>query len=351
MSWRKRIPGLLATTIAMLVTGLWTYWGVAEMYYEGWWGVWTNRLPYLVPAAACLTLSLLALTWPRRASWLLFLAAGGFTLFWWGEDLLDGHGIDLESIPVFLMLGGAVWLMALLFRYEGGRRMRLRAAGDVPLARWWKRHAAALLLLAICMVIVIGVSAYYLPIVLAREDDGYRGARLIEGQDATLIWAGAGPGWNWKQSWGGYPSWKALALYGVEPVGLDYWDTKNIPVTAYHLTHTHLCSYLDAEGTTLLDTPQYIWRMPTVREIVGSLARHGVNAGCAWNGNTGFMDCNQLPDKETPLWAPDQAPIYYWAAEAYNDDFAYYVSYNGAVGRTLQRGGNPRHGYRCVKEP
>jgi hypothetical protein len=57
------------------------------------------------------------------------------------------------------------------------------------------------------------------------------------------------------------------------------------------------------------------------------------------------------PDKETPLWAPDAPAIYYWAFEAYDDWRAYFVSYNGFVNATSKTGGNPRHSYRCVREP
>jgi len=48
--FRRRLPGYMATGLVVLATALWTFWGVGEMYYEGWWGAWYNRLPYLVPA-------------------------------------------------------------------------------------------------------------------------------------------------------------------------------------------------------------------------------------------------------------------------------------------------------------
>jgi hypothetical protein len=58
-----------------------------------------------------------------------------------------------------------------------------------------------------------------------------------------------------------------------------------------------------------------------------------------------------MPDKETPLWNPDAPPIYYWAADVSNEEDAYYVSYNGFVSAQPKTFGNPRHGYRCVREP
>ena len=82
-----------------------------------------------------------------------------------------------------------------------------------------------------------------------------------EGDGVTLVWAPAGPGWNWKQPWGGYPSWQDLALYGVPPIGLDdkpgYGRQGEGYVTtvfagAREMAQTQLCRYLSADGTTLL---------------------------------------------------------------------------------------------------
>jgi len=53
----RRLTGWLATALLALATTLWTFWGVGEMYYEGWWGAWTNRLPYLLISAG--------VTWDR----------------------------------------------------------------------------------------------------------------------------------------------------------------------------------------------------------------------------------------------------------------------------------------------
>ena len=71
-----------------------------------------------------------------------------------------------------------------------------------------------------------------------------------------------------------------------------------------------------------------------------------------WVGINEQVVCSRCqPDLETPLWAPDEAPIYYWVGDEYNEENAYYVSYNGWVKRQPKSWGNPRHGYRCVREP
>ena len=115
---------------------------------------------------------------------------------------------------------------------------------------------------------------------------------------------------------------------------------------------TGLCGYLSEDGTTLMVEPLGVWRMPTTDEIVRSLVLHGDNAGCTCDGRSQSADCRSRPDKETPLWAPDQSPIYYWSADEYDADQAYYVNYTGTIVSHQDKAwGNPRHGYRCVREP
>ena len=80
-----------------------------------------------------------------------------------------------------------------------------------------------------------------------------------------------------------------------------------------------ICRYLSEDGTKLMNEPQDIWRMPTTGEIVRSLALHGENAGGVWDSETGRTEYEFRPDKETPLWAPDQEPIYYWSADEYDE--------------------------------
>jgi hypothetical protein len=90
--------------------------------------------------------------------------------------------------------------------------------------------------------------------------------------------------------------------------------------------------------------------MPTTYELVRSLVFRGEIASCQWDGRAGRAQCRHTPDKETPLWAPDQPPIYLWSGEEADENEAWFVSYNGWVKKQPKNWGNPRHGYRCVKE-
>lgn len=212
---------------------------------------------------------------------------------------------------------------------------------------------------------MIVVSVYFTPLLLTRVDDGDRGARLIEGNGVTLIWAPKGPGWNWTQPWDGHLSWDHLALYGVPPIGFgDKPGYENRHATMKDMETTGLCRYLSEDGMTLMVEPQDIWRMPTTDEIVRSLVRGSENAGCTlrqaqggtWDGESGSTTCKRQPNKETPLWAPDEEPIYYWSADEYDEEEAWYVPftgggrYGGVISYQPKDWGNPRHGYRCVRE-
>jgi hypothetical protein len=330
----------------IVVTAFWTFWGTAEMYHEGWWGAWYNRLPYLAPIAATLAPALVAFRWPIVGGSII-IAIGVFALGFFGGDVA--------------FIGLAIALVGLGFLVDGIVKHRRKAEPPGPPPSWWRRQSRSLIAVTATLLIFLGVSAYNLPTVLTRVDDGDRSARLIEGNGVSLVWAPEGPGWNWKQPWGGYPSWQSIALYGVPPVGLrdklgfghqEGESAIAVFATAEDMATTNLCRYLSDDGTTLPHEPQDIWRMPTTDEIVRSLGRHGANAGCTWQGEYGEQAaCDVQPDKESPLWSTDQPVIYYWSAESHSEGLGYFVAYNGTVSAARKLGGNPRHGYRCVRDP
>ena len=345
------VPGWFASALMIFFTALWAFWGAAEMYHEGWWGAWYNRLPYLIPMVLMVSLALVAFRWPLVGG-ILVISVGTFAIFFFGTGVaIIGLGIAL--------VGGVFVIDGLIKR----RRAPASDEATSP-APWWRRRWRSWLLISLPVLIFVGVSAYMLPIVLTRVDDGDRSARLIEGNGVALIWAPEGPGWNWRQPWGGYPSWQSVALYGVPPVGMGdkpgygrqgegRQGLENaVFATEAQMAETNLCRYLSADGATLLDEPQDIWRMPTTDELVRSLVRHGEPAGCVWQGEFAEqVACDVQPKKESPLWATDHPVVYYWTADAYSEMLGYFVAYNGAVNATYKLGGNPRHSYRCVREP
>jgi hypothetical protein len=356
-NFKSKLPGYIAYILLLLLTCLWTFWGVGELYYEGWWGAWYNRLPYLVPGAVFLALTLITLKWSQIGGWLMIIIGGGLFLWW-----LAVRQFNLEGLLMAFMLGGFAVLIGVLFLFEARRQKSLKEAGWVPNSRWFFRNLRYIFAVGLPILITIAISIYWLPIILTRVDDGYRGESLIEGNGVMLIWAPAGPGWSQgigpsREAGtllpGANLSWDDIAFYGVPPVGFGTKPgLEDVNATIEDMNTTGLCCYLSEDGLTIVDEPQYVWRMPTVDEIVRSLVRHGQNAGCTWDGQSDKAECQILPDKETPLWIPDWSPIYYWAADEYDESEAYYISYNGQIiSHQSKSWGNPRHGYRFVREP
>jgi len=358
--FKHRLPGYIATLLVILTTSFWTFWGVAEMYHEGWGMPFPLPLRYLVPGAACLAFTLVALTWPRVGGWLLIIIGLLFSSWWArlaaGRGWLNWRWVLMALLP----FAGSLVIVGVLFLLEARYRRQCRAEGWKGPRNWWLRHLRYVLAVGIPLLVVIVTTAFFAPPALSRVDDGDRGARLIEGNGVTLIWAPKGPGWNWKQPWGGYPSWDMLALYGVEPVGFeDKPGYEERHATMKDMETTGLCRYLSRDGMALMPEPQDIWRMPTAEEVVRSLVSGGENAGCVLRrepdpdgGEHWYADCERRPNKDTPLWAPDEEPIYYWAVDEYDEEEAWYVSFTGGVlGHQPKDWGNPRHGYRCVREP
>ncbi len=335
----------------IIITCLWTFWGVSEMYYEAWWGPWSLRLRYLAPGLICLALTLLAIARPRLGGWVILSLGGAFSAWWWIRG-----GFSLRRALATFPVSGLLVLTGGLFLLEA-RRLR-----GVPLherrARGWlggyPRHLVAL---AAPLLVAAAVSAYWLPRLAARFDDGERGARRIKGNGVDLIWAPVGPGWSMTVEGdlplgGRIPGWAELALYGLRPVGFGDKGTYAGEWPDAEMMRLHgLCRFLSADGRRLMQARQGIWRMPTVDELVRSLVRHGENAGCTWDGVSDGAQCVLQPDKETPLWAPDWSPIYYWAADEFGTREAYYVGYSGRVDHQPKSWGNARHGYRCVRDP
>jgi hypothetical protein len=366
MSFKHRLPGHLATALLALATTMWTFWGFGEMYYEGWWGAWTNRLPYLMPMVICLTFALLALHWPRFGGWTIITLGGAFTTWRWLRQAQLGT-LTLRWALDWFPISGVFVLVGILFLLDGRYRRLQDAAGWQPSARWWRRNLRCLAVFVPSFLTALGVTAFFIPLLASRTDDSYRGARLIQGNGVSLIWAPAGPGWSAgagpsKETGellpGANLSWNEIATYGVPPVGFgEKFEIQRRDANEADMQATGLCRYLSEDGTDLMADPQNMWRMPTTDELVRSLVRGDEPAGCVWDGISSNAECTMQPNKDTPLWNPNASPIYYYSSEEYDADTAWYVPYTGGglyggvIGGQSKRGGNARHGYRCVREP
>jgi hypothetical protein len=322
--WRS-LPGHLAWALATAAGTITAVTSVYSYFYEGWGQGPGAAAAYLVPPVLVVGLGAAATRWPR-AGGVLCLAGGGMAGGWWLARQAAANGVSAIVIQTavvfftpFLLLGG-------LFLLEA-RHQRLQTAESVrpPGAGWRKYYRVALVAGVPILAVLLG-PARQLPELLARYDDGLRGARTIAGNGVTLTWAPAGPGWNQRGADGAYLSWDAIAQHGGSGAGL--------------------CGHLSEDGTSLLPAPVRAWRLPTADEVVRSLTRGGTNAGCAWDGRPGHARCARPPDKETPLWAPDQSAIYYLTADTAGDQYVLGVNYTGGITPHRRTSGV---GYRCVR--
>lgn len=237
----------------------------------------------------------------------------------------------------------------MLFLLEAHRS----AVTPSPDPRWWWRNLRYLLAVGIPLLFGLGLASKQAIHLVNRVDDGNYGTRLILGNGVVLVWAPAGPGWTRSVTW------NQVALYGLSPLGFDNKslgheercnkDTNEGCATALDMQRYNVCLYLSEDGSRLETTFQGYWRLPTTDEIVRSLVRHGENAGCIWEDQTGKQLCTVTPDKETPLWNPKSPIIYLWTADEVNREEAYYVTYHGKVWASSKFVGLGSMGYRCVR--
>jgi hypothetical protein len=294
-AWR-RVVGWTAVTLSTAITSFWAFWGIIENFHEGWYQPsLAMRLAmmfgqYLSPMLAFLIASLLSIRWPRMGA-AIHLAAAAFAIWFF-----TGGAAHTLIVPPMLFL---------CFGYWFGRAEPRKWAYGVVLAA----PAVTLLVCGVPQAIRVAL----------RVDDGMRTERHLTANGVDLLWAPAGPGWPQH--------------------GMNWHDAM------------HQCQHLSADGTTLADTPQNIWRLPTVEEAVRSQCLHGENCGGEWDTTTGQPRYHRQPDKESPLWDPTSKVIYWWTATEVNDKQAYMIAYNGQVHPRRKDGSFGYHAFRAVKSP
>jgi hypothetical protein len=246
---------------------MWIFWGIGEMSYEGWWGAWTNRVPYFVPMLICWIFAFTSLTWSRLVGWMIIIIGGAFSTWRWVRQAQLGV-LTLDWMLSWFPISGIFVLIGLLFFLDGRFRRKQRVANWQPSQLWWRRNLNYLIVFIPSILVAIGVSILFIPIINSRYDDGNWGAWLIQGNGVVLIWVPAGPGWSGgigsSQSAGILLtcvnlSWNDIALYGVSPVGFGSksgYETRN--ATDMNMQTTGLCRYLTEDGITLMTEPQSI---------------------------------------------------------------------------------------------
>jgi hypothetical protein len=299
---RAKLIGWLAVWLSTSAAGFWAFWGAIEAFHEGWckpllWMRLLQVMAYLTPAALLCAITAAGIRWPRVGAAICILVGVGIAWL----IVTYGAGIGTVLAAEFTALPALLALMFLYGRPEPKKAAYLIAVG-LP----------ALIAVACGIEPAIRVST--------RFDDGYRGARVVEGNGIKLLWAPAGPGWDRD----GNVPW-ADAMERVRRLTKD--------------------------GFSLAEEPQDIWRLPTRQEIVRSLTRGNRNAGGVWDPIQELPTYERTPDKESPLWDPLAPLIYLWTRESVDDKHAWIVVYHGGVFAKPKALGASSNGFRAVREP
>lgn len=295
---KRQVAGWSAVSLSILITCFWAFWGIVENFHEGWYyeSLLSNLglmfAQYLSPMLIFLSVTLISIYWPRIGGSLHVVVA---LLAIWFFQAYSNAATFLIILPM-IGIGVLYWI-----------------------ARLKPRKVAASLAvgLPVLTLIIAGIG----PIVRVsqRLDDGNLQARLVQGNGIAAIWAPDGPGWPHE---GG--NWYAAQ---------------------------QTCQYLGEDGLTLAHTPQDIWRLPSVDEVVRSMTRHGQNSAGEWNGKTATATYEITPDKESPLWNIHSQVIYWWTATEIDNENAYMIAYDGHVWSRSKNFGPAYLGFRCVRKP
>lgn len=325
----RRLPGLGALVLLASAATVAAVSGLASLFYEGWGQPAWSLLPYATPALVLIAIGLAALRWPRLGAVLLLLVGLASGARWFFQQLARGVSAPAELLAMLGVMLAPIAVAAALLLVDARLRAWPADGDQAPRGGWLVRNWRGIVMAAVPLAGAALITAQQLPALLARHDDGLRGARVIAGGDGTLVWAPRGPAWNAQSAAGRYLSWTAVARHRGGP--------------------EDRCAFLNEDASALLDSPVGIWRMPSAAEIVGALSRGGASAGCTWDGRSPHAACRTPPDKETPLWAPDETPIYYWSSDEASPGRAFAVNYTGGIGVLPASVDGLGIGFRCVK--
>jgi hypothetical protein len=292
----RQVVGWICVIVSTLFASALGCWGILENFHEGWHHpTLVMRLAftgaYLSFMFVFMGLSHISVRWPWVGSSLHF-AVALFALWFFHASLA---AITMLVVPASILGAGYLW----------GR----------PEPRKW----ACYLIMGVPLMTVVVCGAEPAWRVAHRTDDGNRGARHLDENGVDLIWAPQGPGW---------PS-----------QGMSWFDA------------VERSRYLTADGLKIADTPQDIWRLPTVEEAVRSQCRHGVNAHGTWDALSETASYDVRPDKESPLWDIHSQIIYWWTATQANDREAFIIVYDGKVWRRPKTAPWGYLGFRAVRAP
>jgi hypothetical protein len=354
------IPGTAAYIFLMTATLLWAYWGVGEVFHEGWYAPYAHIVFYFIPFLSLLGITILCIYLPLIGGILIILVGLLFLVL----TVIKSEQQYVSLLPSFWMVSAVVIIPGLLFISDyilKGRRGYYEYKKTLFKNRW--KLTIALIL---SFILIIGVGTPLLIRNLGRLPLDSCDEVTIKGNGITLTLAGEGPGWYYSNTnpivfkGGEYRafSWNEIALFGKDPVGFegkmyspDYDGTGESIyfATQEDFDRYNMFRYINCSGDELTDEVQDCWRLPAAEEYVRLFMYRGENSEGYFDITNGKAYYGKTPDKEGPIWAPDEMVIYYWTSTSFNDQYAYDIAYSGEIREILKTTKQDYRGWRAVK--
>ena len=188
----------------------------------------------------------------------------------------------------------------------------------------------------------------------------------VQGNGIDATFSAKGPGWYYSnraplifegKEYAGL-SYNEIALFGKEPIGFEgknYGNDYNgSSESIYYATQQdfheyNMFRYIDFGGVELTREIQDCWRLPSINEYVRLLKYREKNAGGFFDTQEGKAYYYMTPDKDAPIWAPEEMVIYYWTSTSAGDTEAYDITYSGQVRKISKITKQDYRGYRAVR--
>jgi bifunctional DNase/RNase len=366
ISLSAKILDLIAFLLLFAVTILWAVWGIGEVFHEGWYQPYWHIIFYFIPFIVIFGFAVLAIFYPLVGGILIFV--GGLAYFVLFTIRAIQNHTTLE--PSFFIMNIGILFTGLIFIFC---YILNKKTGTVEY-KWFlikryfplKKISKVLIIVCISLVIIISIGSPMLIRNLNRIPLENFSEVKIEGNEITVTLSAEGPGWYYsnksplifnEKEYSGL-SWNEIALFGKEPIGFEGKNYgKNYNGTSesiYYATQQdfdkyNMFRYINFGGIQLTNKIQDYWRLPSIDEYVRLLKYRDKNAGGFFDSQEGQAYYYRTPDKDAPIWAPEEMVIYYWTSTSANDTESYDLTYSGEARKISKTTKQDYRGFRAIR--
>lgn len=354
------IPGNAAYLFLLAATLLWAYWGVGEIFHEGWYPPYTQIIFYFIPFMALLGIMSLSIYLPLAGG--ILVTAGG--IFYIAMTVIQSARQHTNLLSSFWMAAAVIVIPGVLFIFDHAlkKRKKYREDKKTLFKKRWKMVSAVVL----SLVLIVSIGTPLAVRNLGRKPLDSHDEVTVEGNEISFTLAGEGPGWYYSnenpiefmgRQYKAF-SWNEIALFGMDPVGFegkrygpDYDGTEG---SIYYATQEdfdryNMFRYINCQGDQLLTEIQDYWRLPTAEEYVRLSAYRDKNCGGHFDDGKGEAYYTMTPDKDAPLWDPEGMVIYYWTSTYADKTHSYDITYSGEVRDISKITKQDYRGWRAVR--